>query len=646
MCGIVGLWDRRARRSEPETLEILGRMTDSMVRRGPDASGVWVDQVSGLALGHRRLSILDLSEHGAQPMHSADGRWVITYNGEVYDHAELAGDLESAGVRLRGRSDTEVLVEAIARWGIVPTLQRLDGMFAFAVWDRRERRLTLARDRIGEKPLYFGSLRSGEFVFGSTLDALRAHEDFDLEVDRDALASYFRYKYVPAPWSIYSGISKLDPGCTVEVSADGSIGDAVPFWSFFDVIASGAAFQGSAAEAVDELDRLLRRSVRRRMQADVPVGAFLSGGIDSSTIVAVAQEESSQPVRTYTIGSSDADYDESDSARRVAEHLGADHTELIVSDAEVLEVIESLGGIYDEPFGDSSQVPTFMVSELARQDVTVVLSGDGGDELFAGYNRHAWVPSIWRQLDRVPSPVRSGGARLASQVPPSWWDRAALALPERRRPRQLGLKMAKVVGIADADDEYEVFNRLVSHWQDPNRLVRGAIEPSTIHSDPARWPADTDIVGHMTAVDTVTYLPDDVLTKVDRATMAVSLEGRVPLLDRSIVEFAAGLPQSMKTRDGKSKWPLRQVLGRYVPVAMFDRPKAGFGLPIETWLRGPLRPWAEHHLFGPTAGEFLDPELISVAWKQHLAGTHNRAYELWDVIMFSVWSEHRSIVSA
>lgn len=643
MCGFAGSLDRRRARPEASTLAVLERMTDAIRARGPDGSGAWADEATGIGFGHRRLSVLDLSELGAQPMHSADSRWVITYNGEIYDHVEAAADLRAAGVVLRGHSDTEVLLEAIAIWGVEHTLQRIDGMFAFALWDRRDRTLTLARDRMGEKPLYFGALGTGEVVFASTLDAIAAHPDFDCPVDRDALALYFRYKYVPAPWSIYRGIRKLDPGCTVQISADGVIGEPETFWSYFDVVAAGATFHGSPAEAVEELDRLLRRSVRRRMVADVPVGAFLSGGIDSSAVVAVAQQESSTPVRTYTIGSSDADYDESSDARRVAEHLGADHTELIVSDAQVLEVIEQLGGIYDEPFGDSSQVPTRIVSELARRDVTVALSGDGGDELFAGYNRYVWVPSIWRQLDRVPGSVRGHAARAVERVPPVWWDRAATILPDGRRPRQLGLKVSKVLGIADADTPNDVFNRLVSHWQDPERLVRGSTEPPTIHSDPGQWPATAGVVEHMMALDAVTYLPDDILTKVDRATMSVSLEGRIPLLDRSIVEFAASLPLSMKIRDGRSKWPLREVLGRYVPTEMFERPKAGFGLPIETWLRGPLRSWAEHHLFGPAADSFLEPGPIAVAWAQHQAGTHNRAYELWDVIMFSVWAEHRNI---
>lgn len=645
MCGIVGVLDPTRARSVDLVEEILGDMARPMVNRGPDGSGSWVDPDAGIGLGHRRLSILDLSEHGAQPMHSADGRWVLTYNGEIYDHRELAEDLHSSGVRLRGHSDTEVLLESIATWGPDKTLQRIDGMFALGLWDRRERVLLLARDRMGEKPLFYGRLGSGEVVFGSDLDALSRHPCFDRPVDRDALALYFRHKYVPAPWSIYSGIWKLEPGHTVRIDATGAIGEPEPYWSYLDIVSRGATFTGSPDEAVEEMDRLLRRSVRRRLVADVPVGAFLSGGIDSSTVVAVAQQESAAPVRTFTIGSPSTDYDESSDARRIAEHLGTDHTELIVTEADAMAMVGKLGAIHDEPFADSSQVPTRLVSELARRSVTVALSGDGGDELFAGYNRHLWVPSIWRQLERAPSGLRKGAGTALSKVPLSWWDRSVGVLPEARRPRMLGLKVAKVLGVANAASPHEVYHRLVSHWQDPELLVPGSSEPPTIFTDPARWPTTSGIVEHMAAVDAVTYLPDDILTKVDRASMSVSLEGRIPLLDRHIVEFAAGLPMETKIRNGVSKWPLRQLLSRHVPAAMFERPKSGFGVPIEDWIRGGLSAWAEHHLFEGAAAVFLDLDRIRPRWEDHRAGRANHAYELWDVIMFSVWAEHRGIAS-
>jgi asparagine synthase (glutamine-hydrolysing) len=646
MCGIVGLLDAATRRGADATDRLLDDMAQRMHARGPDADGRWVDASVGIGLGHRRLSILDLSPTGAQPMVSADGRWVITYNGEIYDHAALAADLNAAGTRLRGHSDTEILVEAIARWGVRATLQRIDGMFAFGVWDRHERRLTLARDRMGEKPLYYGSLGNGEFVFGSTLDALRAHPAWDRPVDLDALALFFRHKYVPAPMSIFEGISKLEPGCTLEVDASGSPGSPVPYWSWFEVVGRGTTFEGSDREAVDELDRLLRRSVRRRMVADVPVGAFLSGGIDSSSVVAAAQQESSVPVRTFTIGSDEAGYDESSDARAVAERLGTNHTELVVTDDVALDAVHRLGAVTDEPFGDSSLLPTLLVSELARREVTVALSGDAGDELFSGYNRYVWVQAIWNRLGAVPVGARRTMAGVGRRVPPHMWDRAAQVLPASRRPRHLGLKVSKVLGIADAADEHEVFLRLVSHWQDPERLVPGSEEPPTVHTDPSRWPRTDDIVGHMAAVDAVTYLPDDILAKVDRASMAVSLEGRIPLLDVSIVEFAAGLPSSMKLRGGTSKWILREVLDRSVPREVFARPKSGFGVPIESWLRGPLREWAGEHLHGPAVASVLDTSMVETAWQDHLTGRRNQAYELWDVVMFSAWCEARGISPA
>lgn len=645
MCGFAGLLDPRRSRAADPTVEILTAMSVPMVPRGPDADGAWVDPEFGVGLVHRRLSILDLSPQGAQPMHSADGRWVVSYNGEIYNHLELAADLRNLGVSFRGHSDTEIFLEAVSAWGLAATLGRIDGMYALALWDRREHTLTLLRDRMGEKPLYYGALGTGEVVFGSSLDALRAHPDFDRPVDRDALALYFRHKYVPAPFSIFKGIRKLDPGCTVTIGADGTVGPPVPYWSVFDVASRGQTWHGSPDEAVDHFEDLLRTSVRRRMIADVPVGAFLSGGVDSSTVVAVAQEESSSPVRTFTIGSTNADFDESSDAKAVAEHLGCDHTELVVTGEDALAVVDQLGAIYDEPFGDSSQIPTRLVSELARSQVTVALSGDAGDELFGGYNRYVWVPTIWNRIGGVPVGLRRAGARAGRMVPPSWWDRAASVLPRSRRPQQLGLKVSKVLDVADAATAEAVFARLVSHWDDPDSLVRGGREPLTSHNDPSQQPDAADIVELMMLVDAVTYLPDDILAKVDRAAMSVSLETRIPLLDRDIVEFAVGLPSELYIRDGKTKWPLRQVLSRHVPDELIDRPKAGFGLPIDEWLRGPLKDWALDHLRGPECAEFLNTALVERAWADHQSGRRNLAYELWDVLMFSVWCRERGITA-
>jgi asparagine synthase (glutamine-hydrolysing) len=642
MCGIVGLLDPTRSRPAEATEELLAAMARPVHPRGPDGAGAFVDADGGIGLGHRRLAVIDLSEHGHQPMSSADGRYVITYNGEIYDHDVSRADLAAQGVRFRGHSDTEVLVEAIAAWGLETALDRMDGMFAFGLWDRGERTLTLVRDRLGEKPLFYGTV-GREVVFGSSLDSLRAHPGFDRPIDLDALALYFRHKYVPAPRTIYQGIAKLAPGCLVTISADGGVGEPRAYWSHCEVVERGRTFSGSLDDAVDELDALLRRSVRRRMVADVPVGAFLSGGIDSSTVVATAQAESSRPVRTFTIGAETSDFDESEDAERVAKHLGTDHTSLLVTGADALAAVELVGGMYDEPFGDSSQIPTRLVSELARREVTVALSGDAGDELFGGYTRYAWVPAIWGRLERVPLGLRRAVAGPAGRVPPGVWDAAAVAIPKRRRPRQLGLKVTKALDVAGASSAEDVFWRLVSHWPEPTQLVRGAHAVPTLHTDPAAWPRTGGIVEHMMALDTVTYLPDDILQKVDRAAMSVSLETRIPLLDRAIVEFAATLPLSMLIARGASKLPLRGVLSRYVPPHLVDRPKAGFGLPIDDWLRGPLRSWSEERLFAEVSRNHLDGDLIARTWKEHLSGRRNHAYRLWDVLMFVEWADARGI---
>lgn len=637
MCGIVGLLDPAQRRGESEAAQVVAHMAAAMVTRGPDGSGTWVDEQAGVAFGHRRLSIIDLSDHGAQPMHSGDGRFVLTYNGEIYNHNLISADLAAAGVAMRGRSDTEVLVEAIARWGLDATLDRIDGMFALGLWDRHERVLTLVRDRMGEKPLYYGTLGNGEVVFASTLQAIRRHPAFDLSIDPDALALYFRHKYVPAPWSIFSGIHKLEPGHSVTIDATGQVGTAARYWSLFDIAARGVSFDGSPQDAVDELERLLQQSVRQRLVADVAVGAFLSGGIDSTAVVAAAQQVSDRPVRTFTIGSASADFDESDHARAVAKRLGTDHTELTVTDADARALVDGLGHIWDEPFGDSSQIPTLLVSRLARRDVTVALSGDAGDELFLGYNRYAWVPAIWNRVGGVPLAGRRAAARFGRRVPAPWWDTAGRVVPASRRPRMIGLKVTKVIGVLDAPSQHDLFHRLTSHWSDPTQLVRGVHEPPTVHTDRGRWPATDDIVEHMALVDSVTYLPDDILTKVDRATMSVSLEGRIPLLSRDIVEFALGLPPSVRRLGGRSKWPLRELVGRSVPAELMNRPKTGFGVPLADWLRGPLRDWSEERLRDPQLGEFLDIDVVRATWDQHQSGRTNEAYKLWDVLMFSEW---------
>jgi len=642
MCGFAGLL------TDGQSIDVeavVSAMTETLRHRGPDDDGVWIDASAGVGLGSRRLAVVDLSPSGHQPMASASGRYVVAYNGEIYNHVALRRDLER-GFRFRGRSDTEVLLAAIERWGLLGALKRSNGMFAFALWDRQERRLHLVRDRMGEKPLYYGVV-GNTLVFASELKALRAHPSFAPEVDREALASFLRYKYVPAPRSIFRGIRKLPPGSLVSLAQGMSnLPEPIRYWSFAEVVdrGIGEATTVDAPEAGAELDALLRDAVRIRMEADVPLGAFLSGGIDSSTIVALMQAQSADPVRTFTIGFHDATYDEARHAKQVAEHLGTDHTELYVTADEAMAVIPRLPGIYDEPFADSSQIPTFLVSELARRTVTVSLSGDGGDELFGGYNRYVWAPQLWRRFGRFPPVVRRAFVAALLSIPPRGWDAVGRGLSPlvtaRMKQRNQGEKLHKLARSLRSEDADGMYLSLVSHWQDPSRLVVGGGSDGRVSTDDD-GPGDMELAARMMYLDSVTYLPDDILTKLDRATMAVSLEGRVPYLDHRVVEFAWRLPLRMKVGEGRGKWILRQVLHRYVPPELVDRPKWGFGVPLGTWLRGPLRDWAESLLNeGRLRREgFLRPEPVRRAWNEHLAGRRNRQYELWDVLMFQAWLE-------
>ena len=638
MCGLAGFFDASGRRDDAALTATVAAMTDSLRHRGPDDGGVWVEAAAGIALGHRRLSIVDLSPAGHQPMVSADGRFVIAYNGEIYNTEELRAELP--GIPWRGHSDTEVLLEGCAAWGVAATARRLIGMFAFALWDRRERMLWLARDRLGIKPLYYG--RFGDvFLFGSELKALRAHGEWPVEVERDALAAFLRHNYVPAPRSIYRGVAKLPPGTVLRVQPGGEP-RLEAFWSLGEVAHAGIADRStmSDAEAADRLDALLRDAIGRRMVADVPLGAFLSGGVDSSAVVALMQAQSDRPVKTFTIGFHERGYDEARHAKAVAAHLGTEHTELYVEPSHALDIIPKLAEWYDEPFADSSQIPTFLVSEMTRRHVTVALSGDGGDELFAGYNRYFWGEALWRRLGRLPGGARRAGAGLLTALPPSAWDRLFAAVPVRLRPPQAGDKLHKLADVLRLPDQAALYRRLVSHWEEPASLVPGASEagiPWDLMADP-KMP---DFVERMQRLDTVTYLPDDILTKVDRASMAVALEARVPLLDHRVVEFAWRLPMTQKIRGGDGKWLLRQVLHRYVPRELIERPKMGFGVPIDVWLRGPLRDWAEALLDERRlrAEGFLDPAPIRRRWAEHLSGARNWQYPLWDVLMFQAWRE-------
>ncbi|MBF0560768.1 MAG: asparagine synthase (glutamine-hydrolyzing) [Alphaproteobacteria bacterium] len=644
MCGIVGFIERAGASSDAAARRVVLAMADSLRHRGPDDGGSWNDEATGVALGHRRLSVVDLSPAGHQPMTSACGRFVIVYNGEIYNAAEVRTELETAGQRpsWRGHSDTEIILEACAHWGVEAATKRLIGMFAFALWDRKERHMALVRDRLGIKPLYWGQF-GDLFVFGSELKALRCHPGWRPEIDRNAITAFLRHNYIPAPHSIYRGVRKLEPGHILIVSP-GSEPVITAFWSMEEVARSGQAerLDLSDADAIDRLESLLMDAVGRRMIADVPLGALLSGGIDSSTVVALMQAQSPRPIRTFSIGFREQGYNEAQHAKAVAAHLGTDHTELYVEPSHALEVIPRLPTMFDEPFADSSQVPTFLVSEMTRAHVTVALSGDGGDELFAGYNRYLFAAGMWRRLGLLPPLARRAFAGLIHRLSPQHWNRVFGLAPARWLPPQPGDKLHKLAGIL-AGDADAFYLGLVSHWQEPETLVLGATEPRGLLWDPAVGRLVPDFIERMQYLDTRTYLPDDILVKVDRASMAVALEARVPLLDHRVVEFAWKLPPRFKIRHGQGKWLLRQVLHRHVPQALIDRPKMGFGIPIDSWLRGPLRDWAEALLDeGRLRAEgWLDPAPVRQKWREHLSGHRNWQYLLWDVLMLQAWLEHQ-----
>jgi asparagine synthase (glutamine-hydrolysing) len=640
MCGIAGLWDQRARSAPEALINATRRMTDVLRHRGPDAGDVWYDAAAGLALGHRRLSIIDLTPTGAQPMVSSCERFVISFNGEVYNFNELRPELEAAGRRFRGHSDTEVIVEGVAQWGVAATVKRLIGMFAMALWDRQERVLYLVRDRLGIKPLYWA--RFGDtLLFGSELKSLRAHIGWTPALNRDAAAAFLRLAYVPGPATIYQGVNHLPPGSILTARAmQAPVVDA--FWSLEDIARDGqqARFDGSETEAIEQLDALLGDAVRRRMIADVPLGAFLSGGIDSSTVVALMQANNARKVRSFSIGFHEQQYNEAEHAKAVAAHLGTDHTELYVSPEHALEVIPRLPEMYDEPFSDASQIPTFLVSEMTRKYVTVALSGDGGDEIFGGYNKYFQLRGFLRTLESLPAVTGRLAAAAIRAVPRGAWPFLAGAIPENRRPPQLDDKMQKLAGILEGGSD-NFYRLVISHWAQAEKLVPGAAAPHVLADDPRFAALIADPIERMQFLDTLTYLPDDILTKVDRASMAVSLEARVPLLDHRVVAFSWSLRSAWKARPGQGKYLLRRVLDRYVPRQLVERPKMGFAVPIDSWLRGPLKDWAEG-LLDPARLKregVLAAEPIREKWREHQDGTRNWQYLLWDVLMFQAWKE-------
>jgi asparagine synthase (glutamine-hydrolysing) len=639
MCGIAGFVgvSKLGGDNADATAEAMAM---SLQHRGPDDQGVWLDPEAGAALAHRRLSIIDLSPAGHQPMISADERYVISYNGEVYSHQPLAAELVARGHTFRGHSDTEVILESFAANGIEPTLKRMIGMFAIALWDRRERTLTLIRDRLGIKPVYwakFGEL----FLFGSELKALRAHPGWTPRIDRNAVAAFMRHNYIPAPHTIYEGVHKLEPGTILTLPWRGEP-RITRFWNARAVARDGIhhPLDGSDAELTEQLETLLQDAVARRMIADVPLGAFLSGGIDSSTVVALMQAARSGRVKTFSIGFDIAGYNEAQHAAAVARHLQTEHTELTVTSREALDVIPQLPEWYDEPFADSSQIPTCLVSAMTRRHVTVALSGDGGDELFAGYNRYQLAQKFWQALALMPRPLRRGTAAAITSIRPERWTKIFSALPARVRPPQLGDKMHKLATVFRQDDVDTVYRRLVSHWE-PNEVMPGVAEPRGMLDDKALRDEIPDPLARMQFLDLVTYLPDDILTKVDRASMAVALEARVPLIDHRVVEFSWRLPRDAKVRGKTSKWILRQILYRHVPQALVERPKMGFGIPLGEWLRGPLRDWAETLLEEGRLREagLVDPVTVRRFWQEHVSGRRNWQYLIWDVLMLEAWRQ-------
>lgn len=657
MCGIAGFISLTT--SNNLSSDAM-QMIEKLHYRGPDDKGVWtddsfdrdindgIDNKKGIALAHSRLAIVDLSPAGHQPMESHNKRFVIVFNGEIYNHNEIRAELEQEknqdqpALSWRGHSDTETLIAGFSAWGVEATIKKAIGMFAFAVWDKQLKTLTLGRDRLGEKPLYYG-WQGDTFLFGSELKALKAHPEFKAEIDRDSLTLFLRHNYIPEPYSIYKGIAKLQAGCLLTLQQ----GDKTPainqYWSATHVAQAGISqpFEGSPTQAVDELENRLAQSVKQQMMADVPLGAFLSGGVDSSTIVALMQSQSSRPVNTFTIGFDVPNYNEAIHAKAVAEHLGTNHTELYISAESAMDVIPDLPDIYDEPFADESQIPTFLVAKMAKEHVTVSLSGDGGDELFCGYNRYQITAKSWGKLSPIPRSIRQVMSAGLTSLSPATWTKISQLIPESKRPQSLGEKIHKGAGVLASESIQDLYKGLTSTWKDPASLVIGATEPATLLTGNTPNLEGLSDIEQMMVLDILTYLPDDILTKVDRAAMRNSLETRVPMLDHNVVEFAWQLPIDYKLRNGVSKWPLREVLYRHVPKKMIERPKMGFSVPIDEWLRGSLRDWAEDLINESRLVDegYFNAALIRKLWQEHLSGKFDHFQQLWSVLMFQAWLE-------
>ena len=647
MCGFTGFIDYD--HSSEHKGRWIGHMLDAIAHRGPDDAGTWLDPDGGVAFGHRRLAIVDLSPAGHQPMHSICGRWIIVFNGEIYNHAMMRTDLEAMGwpQKWQGHSDTEVLLAAISMYGVTVALEKCVGMFAFALWDRKTQTLILARDRLGEKPLYYGWLGK-TFLFASDLAAFYRHPHWQHDIDRGALALLMRHGYIPAPYSIFSNISKLQPGCILKLAYQSSDVEIESYWNMAQKTLKIEPFKGTPEQAVHQVAVLLEQSIAHQMMADVPLGAFLSGGIDSSLVVALMQSMSPQPINTFTIGFHDQGYNEATHAKDVAAHLGTNHTELYVTPDEAAKVILQLPSLYSEPFSDSSQIPTFMVSRLARQSVTVSLSGDGGDELFSGYSRYAFFDKIWPYLSRTPDWLCSRLAKTLQTFSAQTWNTMLLPvwkmMPSKYQVKNLGDKIHKLADVLPLRTQEALYRHLVSQWQRPHLLVLNSIEPPTMLTKQEGHPSLENPIRRMMYLDTISYLPDDILTKVDRASMGVGLEVRVPMLDHRLVEFTQSLPMNILRHNNQPKWLLRQLLDRYVPRALIDRPKMGFGVPLDNWLRGSLREWGDALLEKTKldAQGYFDSNLVRSTWAEHQSGTHNWSYLLWNVLSFQAWLEHTS----
>lgn len=625
MCGFSGFFTPTANASS--SIDLLKKMGDALLHRGPDDHGEWLGAEGCIGLSHRRLAIVDISAAGHQPMSSKCGRYVIAFNGEIYNHLDLREQLIAEGwtEAWNGHSDTETLLACFTRWGVEKTLAATVGMFAIALWDLQSRTLTLARDRLGEKPLYWG-WQGDVLLFGSELKSLKVHPSFKAEINRDAISLFMRHNYIPAPLSIYQGIQKLLPGHYVSIKVDDIPNSCLPlaYWKLNDAINNGLQnrFAGSDTEAISALEQQLNKSIQGQMLSDVPLGAFLSGGVDSSTIVSLMQAQSNRPIKTFTIGFNEPGYNEAEHALAVSKHLRTEHSEIYVSSNDALSLIPKLPRIYCEPFADSSQIPTFLVSQMAREHVTVSLSGDAGDELFGGYNTYQMSPKIWNKLSKAPLPLRQGLQTLLAAGP----------LPEKLK------KLSNVVSSTSCEDFYR---RLISHWQNPDELVLGGHEPMTLLNNSSDWPATDSYQNWMMAIDSATYMVDDILVKVDRAAMANSLETRVPMLDHRVVEFAWTVPLHMKIRDGKGKWILREVLYRHVPRELIERPKKGFSIPVGAWLRGPLKDWAETLLEEARLRNegFFNVLMVRKIWSEHQKGRVDHSTKLWSILMFQAWYE-------